>query len=761
MKNRSNIFIITFLTVALVALLFVSRSLDRGYVALSNELADYLASQKQISLIVSQLGYTGFIHNFKNYVLRGEHQYYLQAVDNFQILEGYFNADLHSYGDPSMARLIREIQSTVKEYELKLELARQLHSQNRTAEEIDLQVRVNDESADRALSGLIAKYQLFSASHIQKTTRRLRIISSDLYLVVLIAVIFGVVICVFSWIVLVRAAVESKALSSVFSKQKLLDAAPNPTLVVSESGKVVVANSGAGSLFGCDKEMLLGKSVEDFMPGELRANHEDYRNLFFRTGGERTMLNPVSLATSDGTLKQVGIRIGLYELDGDRYAIVNMLDVSNLVDIKRYANQVEHTFRATFEMAPVGIAQIDLNGGFIKVNKKFATILGYDRKQLEALSLSDIAAKGDVEADAEMFGIERLMNDDVEHFCMEKRFVHKGGYDVWGVMTTTLYRDEYGKPDYLIAFIEDVSYRKRYEAELLASESKFKTIANYVNGVVLMATPGIEEVLFVSNRYEEIWGRSVASLKRNPRSFLDAVLVEDRPKVLAEIDNHRNGKWNVDYRIRGRDGVTRYIHDEGSPVCNSEGKLLHVVGLARDVTDDKIAQDRLQQTNKRLEQLAKFDPLTMAVRRPYAIDDLDECIALYNRYLTDATLIFIDLNEFKSVNDNYGHEAGDRVLAEFAKCVRANIRETDAFYRYAGDEFMILLRESSEAEAMQFISKLEHKLSQAPVPSGASSGIGIASGLVSLGSYQIDGANRWINLADEEMYRQKKHNKSS
>ena len=240
---------------------------------------------------------------------------------------------------------------------------------------------------------------------------------------------------------------------------------------------------------------------------------------------------------------------------------------------------------------------------------------------------------------------------------------------------------------------------------------------------------------------------------------MDAVLPEDRHLLNAEVDNHRKGIWDVNYRILGRDGTVRYIHDEGLPVRSAAGELLFMVGMARDVTEERMAQKKLEQSNRQLEQLAKFDPLTMAVRRPYAIADLNECIALQRRYGTVATLLFIDLNDFKQVNDNYGHEAGDQVLVEFSKCIRANVRETDGFYRYAGDEFLLLLRETGAGEAAQFIKKLDEVLVSIRLSEYDDVGIAISYGAVTLGEVEIGDANHWIKLADERMYQHKKSTK--
>lgn len=754
MKTTPRVIIGLLLCATLVGLAMIARNIGNQQSLQAEQLRDSLNTQANISLIVHHLGYTGFIHNFKNYVLRGDLSYYESALENLRRLDDLFFNNRSRYQDKHLHELIGLLETVIKEYELKLELVRQLHNQKMPVDQIDERVKVDDHIAANALRNLIARYQIQSANLLREQILYEKNQNYWLYIVVVCSVALAVLTCILCGLVMIYTREQLSLQSKISSRQKLLNASPNPILVVAESGEIVVANHGAEKLFECGSEMLVGRAIEDFIPESLRNDHTHYRTLFFNSDGERTMRNPVALTTLNGLLKRVEVQIGLYQLDKDRFAVVNLLDVSKVENIQRHAAEVEQTFRMTFELAPVGIAQISLEGNFIKVNRQFANILGYSRKALEELAIDAITPSE--ERNSHRMAVNRLIGSDVDHVRLEKRYRDFNGGDVWVIHTLSLYRNELGHPEYLISIFEDISYRKKYEDELLASEVKFKSIANHVQGVVWMATPGIEQIQFVSNRYEELWGRPIQSVKDNPRNFISAILPEDQPKVLAEIENHRKGKWNVDYRILGRDGNIRYIHDEGAPVRDANGNLTFMVGLARDVTEEHVARERLRQTNRQLEQLAKFDPLTMAVRRPYAVSDLDECIALHKRYGTVATLVFIDLNDFKCVNDSYGHEAGDLVLAEFSSCVRENIRETDGFYRYAGDEFLLLLRETGVDEGAAFLRKLKMALATVRLDNFEDVTIAISHGVVTLGEVQIDDANRWINMADERMYLHKK-----
>jgi len=567
-------------------------------------------------------------------------------------------------------------------------------------------------------------------------------------LLICLALLGGLLFCGFGWVRQLR--LQRSRNRVVDAHQVLLEATPSPMLMVAENGTIEVANRLAGDLLDSSADTLRGRNIDEFVPALSRQDHMDYRRLFFSSQGKRTMRSPVTLQTATNATRRVEVLIGLYQQGEQRYGLVNLVDVSRVEDMEQRTSKMEEKFRITFELAPIGIAQISLDGRFVQVNRQLATIMGYNRKELEGMTLDDLTPPQ--ERNANRLLVQRLVNREVDHLRLEKRYLDRAGDDLWVTHTMTLYRDLQGKPEYLISIFEDISHRKNYEAELLASEAKFRTIANHVNGVVWMATPGNDKALFVNNRYPEIWGRSIESLMRDPSSFMDAIVPEDRPRVEAEMENHRKGVWNVNYRISNGEGEIRYIHDEGLPVRSANGDMICLVGMARDVTEERLAQEKLERSNRQLEQLAKFDPLTMSVRRPYALEDLDECIALHRRYHTEASLIFIDLNDFKLVNDQYGHEAGDNVLIAFAQCVRENIRATDGFYRYAGDEFLLLLRETQSAEASRFLGKLVDVLAAVRIEDYESVRIAISHGAVTLGEVEVTNANDWIRQADTRMY---------
>ncbi|MGZ4962151.1 MAG: PAS domain-containing sensor histidine kinase, partial [Limisphaerales bacterium] len=146
---------------------------------------------------------------------------------------------------------------------------------------------------------------------------------------------------------------------------------------------------------------------------------------------------------------------------------------------------------------------------------------------------------------------------------------------------------------------EDITERKEAEAALRASEERLRLITETIDEAFWMADVAIETMVYVSPAYERIWGRSTESLRRNPRSFVEAIHDGDRQRVLAVLDSQKDGKpFEHEYRIVRPDGALRWILDRGFPVRNSEGNVTHYVGTAQDVTERKRLEEQFRQAQK-------------------------------------------------------------------------------------------------------------------------------------------------------------------
>ncbi|NMM11287.1 MAG: PAS domain S-box protein [Polaromonas sp.] len=158
--------------------------------------------------------------------------------------------------------------------------------------------------------------------------------------------------------------------------------------------------------------------------------------------------------------------------------------------------------------------------------------------------------------------------------------------------------------------------RTHAEAVLTSSEARFRELAENIEDVFYNVDVVTGQILYVSPGYQKICGRSCESLYTNPKSYIDAVVPEDRPLLKRASERNTAGKISaVEYRILALDGRLRWIRDHAYPVFNSDGKPERVVGTARDITDSKLAELALASTNRALQMLSRS---SIAINR---IDD--------------------------------------------------------------------------------------------------------------------------------------------
>ncbi|MBA3617265.1 MAG: PAS domain S-box protein, partial [Rubrobacteraceae bacterium] len=147
--------------------------------------------------------------------------------------------------------------------------------------------------------------------------------------------------------------------------------------------------------------------------------------------------------------------------------LTNFVGVQNDITQRRRIEEVlresEERFRATFEHAAIGAAQVGIEGRWLRVNRRLCEIVGYEREELLERTFQDITHPDDLDEDLAL--VRRLLEDELQTYTVEKRYLRKGGPEVWVNLTVSLVRDSSGEPAYFIAVVEDISERKKTEEE--------------------------------------------------------------------------------------------------------------------------------------------------------------------------------------------------------------------------------------------------------------------------------------------------------
>lgn len=218
---------------------------------------------------------------------------------------------------------------------------------------------------------------------------------------------------------------------------------------------------------------------------------------------------------------------------------------------------------------------------------------------------------------------------------------------------------------------------------------------------------------------------------------------DDYPRVMALFDaylNQHTTGYQAEYRCRKQDGSYTWIEDRGYVLArNADGSVARMVGAHRSIEDKKRLFEEMERRNQSLEaiveertrelsrvnqqlqiqleenrKLAETDALTSIANRYRLEKTLPQECERAQRFRQPLSLIAMDIDDFKNINDHYGHALGDAALVQVVKTVNRCVRYGDLLARWGGDEFILILPNTSLADARSFAEKIRHGLSNMP-----------------------------------------------
>lgn len=240
---------------------------------------------------------------------------------------------------------------------------------------------------------------------------------------------------------------------------------------------------------------------------------------------------------------------------------------------------------------------------------------------------------------------------------------------------------------------------------------------------------------------------SEKAIGMSPRIFSPGLAVNDPDIERIWVDVEGQGFWRGESTLHKADGTNCPIWLSVGPVNSPAGEFCGHFGIASDISGFRVVHDRILR-------MAHYDPLTHLPNRNLLDDRMKHAIILAKRKTHEVSVLFVDLDRFKYVNDTYGHDAGDAVLKAVASRLKTCVRESDTVSRLGGDEFVIMLPETGRAGAAVVATKVLNELHDVFPVQDTFVSIGCSIGI---SVYPEDGmdALALINAADKAMYRSK------
>jgi len=303
-----------------------------------------------------------------------------------------------------------------------------------------------------------------------------------------------------------------------------------------------------------------------------------------------------------------------------------------------------------------------------------------------------------------------------------------------------------------------VQLRMRGSSALRASAKQYRDLVESVPAVVYNADFGPDGAWrYVSPRAAELLGFPAEEWTANPGFWWSRIHVDDRQRVLAdekESFGYPEGQRSrVEYRMHDRNGRVRWVRDEAVVVPGDDvGPDRFWTGFLTDITDRRELEEQLQHQ-------AFHDPLTGLANRALFADRVEHALARAERRPNSVAVLFMDLDDFKTINDGMGHEAGDELLVAVGDAVMACVRPMDTAARLGGDEFAILLEDESDANsAVAVAERILKSLVNPFLIQGREVVVGASIGIARPGPGH-DSAAEILRNADSAMYAAKRQGK--
>ncbi|HEX6734239.1 MAG TPA: diguanylate cyclase [Azonexus sp.] len=358
-----------------------------------------------------------------------------------------------------------------------------------------------------------------------------------------------------------------------------------------------------------------------------------------------------------------------------------------------------------FERAPVGYLTLDSDRRIVQANQAAAELLGVPAAELVGTALASFIHGEDR---ARLHCLAGQPSGNPERQGCDLRMVRRDAMTFWAQLRCATKSETDGEELCLVAF-GDITANKLAEQALQEQKEFFHLIAeNLSDFIAVLDLDGRR--LYNSPSYKQLFGTERDLYDTD--SFVE-IHPDDREHVRQVFqDTVRTGQGQrIEYRFLTADGGIRDMESRGSVIKDQHGHVVRVVVVSQDITERKRLQDQVRQ-------MAFHDSLTGLPNRRLFDDRFNQALAASTRSNTFGALIFVDLDNFKLLNDSHGHDAGDQLLIEVAIRLKRCVREMDTVARFGGDEFVVMLgqldveRKDSLDQARKIADKLRHALAE-------------------------------------------------
>lgn len=516
---------------------------------------------------------------------------------------------------------------------------------------------------------------------------------------------------------------------------QIIDAVQDSIVVHDPEGRFIYLNENAWKTRGYTYDEMMAMTVKELDAPEYSNTHPEMMRAAMEQMRENGHMKiRVEHLCKNGERLPVEIYAKLITLHEKTYILSSIRDVSDQLVAQKALEESEKKYKTLVENAMVGIYRSDLSGNILYVNQTLAAMFGYS-------SVDQLIGQKSLMIHRDLQQREEFIRQLQEHHYVsnyELTLIDRHSDPLPVLVSATLEGDNLSG---MIIDMREIT-QSREEVDKLS-----KAIEQIDDSV--MITDKMGTITYVNYAFCDHTGYSKEeALGNNPRMLKSGQHDDKFYKDLWKIILHGN-VFRVTIINRKKNGDIFYENKTITPLKDDRGNITGFVSSGKDVTlETMMHQD--------IERIATFDQLTGIYNR----HKFEELFALESersrRFSQPLSLIMIDIDHFKSVNDIFGHDTGDEVLKKLAAIIQANIRKIDIFARWGGEEFLILSPTTDLGQARTLAEKLRCAVDGASFSK-------VTHLTISLGISMLTKNDTFENLfkrADRGLYHAKEHGRN-
>ena len=412
--------------------------------------------------------------------------------------------------------------------------------------------------------------------------------------------------------------------------------------------------------------------------------------------------------------------------------------------IEETLGENEEKFRILVELADVGIQIETVEGRILECNTAGAKIYGYTKEEMIGLTLADLVPEEFAKILPPV-----ITEKETTHGIFLPRISKKKDGTIFPTEIASKIINIGGKPR-LIAYIRDITKRKEAEKKLRKARKMFTSLFNS-NPEAVLYHDKEGRILNINPRFTELFGYTPEEMRSRK---IDEGMIYPANKIgegKALTQKAFNGFSNYEIIRKKKDGTLVPVIISTAPVIIDK-RPQGTIALYRDITERKKMEEKLKK-------LAHYDTLTGCCSRGHGLALLEQQIKTANRKKTPILLLYLDVDDFKYINDTFGHKEGDVVLKETVKLFKLTLREVDIICRIGGDEFLIIFPDSSLNDVPLIRKRLSKKLKKLNQKLAKPYKVDFSIGLSCYNPSNPLSIEELIKIADENMYEEKSKKK--